>query len=88
MNLLAELYSQPEFAPEAPAEQTQRPLLDLNEDIPPSKSTSGSDKFFSARDPLLLAKLAPRLWPFMRHNIMSVRHAAIRTLVSRWQNSR
>lgn len=32
-------------------------------------------------NPYVLSNLAPRLWPFMRHSITSVRHSAVRTLV-------
>ncbi|KAJ0079688.1 hypothetical protein Patl1_23604 [Pistacia atlantica] len=34
----------------------------------------------SQENPYTLSMLAPRLWPFMRHSITSVRHSAIRTL--------
>lgn len=33
-------------------------------------------------NPYMLCTLAPRLWPFMRHSITSVRYSAIRTLVN------
>lgn len=78
MHLLAELYSQPGVVSKTVMEKPA--LLDLNESADDAggldaKDSSGGD------DPFLLATLAPRLWPFMRHNITSVRHAAIRTLV-------
>lgn len=54
-------------------------LLDLNEMM---DDHSVGDNASGAEDDLfLLSNLAPRLWPFMRHNITSVRLAAIRTLV-------
>ncbi|CAM6099985.1 unnamed protein product [Calypogeia fissa] len=76
MHLLAELYSQPGVVSKTVMEKA--PLLDLNE----SADDAGLDArdACSGDDPFLLATLAPRLWPFMRHNITSVRHAAIRTL--------
>jgi hypothetical protein len=56
-------------------------FLDLNEAM--MEDSSGGDNSVGAAedDPFLLSTLAPRLWPFMRHNITSVRLAAIRTLV-------
>lgn len=78
MHLLSELYSQPGVVPRTVMEKPQ--LLDLNEMF--SVDENGGDSRDGYRDdPFLLASLAPRLWPFMRHNITSVRHAAIRTLV-------
>lgn len=78
MHLLSELYSQPGVLPRTVMEK--RKLIDLNEMV--SADENGGDLRDGPRDdPFLLASLAPRLWPFMRHNITSVRHAAIRTLV-------
>ncbi|KAG6551134.1 hypothetical protein Mapa_007369 [Marchantia paleacea] len=77
MHLLSELYSQPGVLPRTVMEK--RKLIDLNEMV--SADENGGDLRDGPRDdPFLLASLAPRLWPFMRHNITSVRHAAIRTL--------
>lgn len=78
MHLLAELYSQPEVVSRAVVEKPL--LLDLNEtmdDLSGANALAGRPE----DDPFLLSTLAPRLWPFMRHNISSVRLAAIRTLV-------
>lgn len=78
MHLLAELYSQPQVESKTVMEKPM--LLDLNETM--MDEISGSDSATGVEDdPFLLSTLAPRLWPFMRHNITSVRLAAIRTLV-------
>ncbi|KAJ7534695.1 hypothetical protein O6H91_13G105700 [Diphasiastrum complanatum] len=73
MHLLAELYSQSEVVPRTLGLKcsNERPLFDLNEVVQIEDPID---------DPFILSNLAPRLWPFMRHNIASVRHAAIRTL--------
>lgn len=77
MHLLAELYSQPQVESKTVMEKPM--LLDLNETM--MDEISGSDSATGVEDdPFLLSTLAPRLWPFMRHNITSVRLAAIRTL--------
>lgn len=78
MHLLSELYSQPQVDTKTVVE---KPLfLDLNEAMMDDHSLS--DTAAGAEDdPFLLSSLAPRLWPFMRHNITSVRLAAVRTLV-------
>ncbi|EFJ06187.1 hypothetical protein SELMODRAFT_186944 [Selaginella moellendorffii] len=68
MHLLAELYSQPEAL--LPLNSTSS--IDLNADMALDEQQQDLDD---------LSVLAPRLWPFMRHNISSVRYAAIRTLV-------
>ncbi|XP_024523098.1 TATA-binding protein-associated factor BTAF1 [Selaginella moellendorffii] len=67
MHLLAELYSQPEAL--LPLNSTSS--IDLNADMALDEQQQDLDD---------LSVLAPRLWPFMRHNISSVRYAAIRTL--------
>ncbi|KAL3681420.1 hypothetical protein R1sor_024376 [Riccia sorocarpa] len=77
MHLLAELYSQPGVVPRTSVEKPQ--LLDLNEMFSADENC-GDTRDGSSDDPFLLATLVPRLWPFMRHKITSVRHAAIRTL--------
>lgn len=79
MHLLAELYAQPEvdnrMVPEKPV------MLDLNETMLDELTGCNSPDNGVEEDPFQLSTLAPRLWPFMRHNISSVRLAAIRTLV-------
>lgn len=79
MHLLAELYSQPHVDSKTVVGKPM--FLDLNEAM--MEDPSGGDNSVGAAedDPFLLSTLAPRLWPFMRHNITSVRLAAIRTLV-------
>ncbi|KAJ0979707.1 hypothetical protein J5N97_015181 [Dioscorea zingiberensis] len=79
MNLLAELYSQPEMVPEmlgtlASAEKQE---FDLNKI---SQVDEHGDGIKYEENPYILSALTPRLWPFMRHSITSVRHSAIRTL--------
>ena len=74
MHLLAEIYTQKDIARELSVGIADaRPMFDLNEAI--------QDEIKHMDDPSLLSTLTPRLWPFMRHNISSVRHAAISTLV-------
>ncbi|CAH9101648.1 unnamed protein product [Cuscuta epithymum] len=79
MNLLAEIYSQ------------EKVISKMYENLP----SLGKQEFnlndigcednigvgtSSLENPHTLSVLAPRLWPFMRHTITSVRYAAIRTL--------
>lgn len=78
MHLLAELYTHKEMA-KSVDRVDERPLFDLNEMV---QSDEHEDDTKQVDDPCLLSTLAPRLWPFMRHNIMSVRCAAISTMVS------
>lgn len=78
MNLLSELYSQPEMLTNMLSSSGQQEL-NLNE---VAQTGEDSAPMKSEENPYLLSSLAPRLWPFMRHNITSVRHSAIRTLVS------
>lgn len=80
MNLLAEIYSQEEMIPKTfgTLESKVKPELDLNEIDLTDDSEEGMD---SLENPYMLSTLAPRLWPFMRHSITSVRLSAIRTLV-------
>ncbi|MQL74198.1 hypothetical protein Taro_006573 [Colocasia esculenta] len=78
MNLLAEIYSQPEMLlkMQGTSETIVKPEFDLNE-------ISIVDEHGDVKcddNPYVLSTLAPRLWPFMRHTITSVRHSAIRTL--------
>jgi TATA-binding protein-associated factor len=79
MNLLAEIYSQPEMVPKmlgmtALGERE----FDLNK---ATQTAEQEDMLAYSENPYVLATLTPRLWPFMRHSITSVRHSAIRTLV-------
>lgn len=80
MNLLAEIYSQPEMVPKmlATAASGEKGEFDLNE---ASQIAEQQDRLTSIENPYGLAILTPRLWPFMRHSITSVRRSAIRTLV-------
>eukprot|EP00897_Mesotaenium_endlicherianum_P006570 jgi/Mesen1/5941/ME000301S05068 len=73
MNLLAEIYLQPGLASALAASSHQPVDLDLNadDDLGPADEDAQLPP---------LAELAPRLWPFLRHNVTAVRHAAIRTL--------
>ncbi|MCL7026697.1 hypothetical protein MKW94_014094 [Papaver nudicaule] len=73
MNLLAEIYSQEEMIPQ----MKEKEAFDLNEAVQVDDQGEGI-KF--EENPYMLSTLAPRLWPFMRHNITSVRYSAIRTL--------
>lgn len=78
MHLLAELYTHKELALETSVGRIdERPLFDLNE---MGQSDEHEDETKHMDDPFLLSTRAPRLWPFMRHNITSVRCAAISTL--------
>ncbi|KAI5064208.1 hypothetical protein GOP47_0020878 [Adiantum capillus-veneris] len=78
MHLLAELYTHRELVSRAClGDGGQRPFFDLNEMVP---SDEQEDNTKHMDDPCLLSMLAPRLWPFMRHNILSVRYAAISML--------
>eukprot|EP01018_Ginkgo_biloba_P007683 Gb_19667 [translate_table: standard] len=79
MHLLAELYSQPEVVPRTLGAilPGQRQMFDLNEAVQVDDQGDGTK---ADENPYVLSSLAPRLWPFMRHSISSVRHAAIRTL--------
>ncbi|KAJ7964144.1 TATA-binding protein-associated factor BTAF1 [Quillaja saponaria] len=74
MNLLAEIYSQEEMIPTMYGAFTLRGtiVVDLNE--------VGHVCDAGEENPYMLSTLAPRLWPFMRHSITSVRYSAIRTL--------
>lgn len=79
MNLLAEIYSHAGMTGNVLDDLTSKGKqeLDLNElsscvddlEVPALKENSYT-----------LSALAPRLWPFMRHSITSVRYSAIRTL--------
>jgi len=74
MNLLAEIYSQEDMAPKM---YTVFKLAD-------NQMENGVDGCYDVdgeENPYVLSTLAPRLWPFMRHTITSVRYSAIRTLV-------
>ncbi|KAK6782737.1 hypothetical protein RDI58_020533 [Solanum bulbocastanum] len=74
MNLLAEIYSQEQMIPKTFGEKKK---FDLNEIDRQDDLGEGT---WSSENPYMLSTLAPRLWPFMRHSITSVRCSAIRTL--------
>lgn len=80
MNLLAEIYSQEEMIPKTfgTSVSKEKMELDLNEIGLMDDLEEGAS---SLENPYMLSTLAPRLWPFMRHTITSVRLSAIRTLV-------
>ncbi|CAL4887597.1 unnamed protein product [Urochloa decumbens] len=79
MNLLAEIYSQPEMVPKmlGTAASGEGGEFDLNK---ATQAAEQGDRLTSSENPYGLATLTPRLWPFMRHSITSVRRSAIRTL--------
>ncbi|XP_052171300.1 TATA-binding protein-associated factor BTAF1 [Diospyros lotus] len=79
MNLLAEIYSQEEMIPKMSVtpESKEKQQFDLNEMVGLDDSGEG---MAVQENPYMLSSLAPRLWPFMRHSISSVRYSAIRTL--------
>lgn len=79
MNLLAEIYSQKEMIPKMSGRHASKEKLefDLNEMVGFDDLGEG---IATQENPYVLSVLAPRLWPFMRHNITSVRYSAIRTL--------
>ncbi|XP_027910270.1 TATA-binding protein-associated factor BTAF1-like isoform X3 [Vigna unguiculata] len=74
MNLLAEIYSQEDMAP------NMYEVLRLG-DKEMENGGGGSGDGDGEENPYVLSTLAQRLWPFMRHSITSVRYSAIRTLV-------
>ncbi|GMH10882.1 hypothetical protein Nepgr_012723 [Nepenthes gracilis] len=78
MNLLAEIYSHEEMilSMNDVLTQNENQVLDLNEVSFHDDGQGGT----SHENPYILSALAPRLWPFMRHSITSVRYSAIRTL--------
>ncbi|QCD91924.1 TATA-binding protein-associated factor [Vigna unguiculata] len=73
MNLLAEIYSQEDMAP------NMYEVLRLG-DKEMENGGGGSGDDDGEENPYVLSTLAQRLWPFMRHSITSVRYSAIRTL--------
>ncbi|CAA3010787.1 TATA-binding -associated factor BTAF1 isoform X1 [Olea europaea subsp. europaea] len=77
MNLLAEIYSQEEMIPKTFGTLGEKLELDLNEI---GQMDDLGEGMSSLENPYMLSTLAPRLWPFMRHSISSVRLSAIRTL--------
>ncbi|OMO61314.1 SNF2-related protein [Corchorus olitorius] len=79
MNLLAEIYSQEDMMPKmfGTSKSEDKQHFDLNEVVNVDEVGGGKDL---QENPYMLSTLAPRLWPFMRHSITSVRHSAIRTL--------
>lgn len=78
MNLLAEIYSQEEMIPKMLGTSKDSQEFDLNE----LGCIDDTGVVNSQENPFMLSTLAPRLWPFMRHSITSVRYSAIRTLVN------
>lgn len=78
MNLLAEMYSQEEMIPKMLETSKDSQEFDLNE----LGRIDDTGVVNSQENPFMLSTLAPRLWPFMRHSITSVRYSAIRTLVT------
>ncbi|XP_024019223.1 TATA-binding protein-associated factor BTAF1 isoform X2 [Morus notabilis] len=76
MNLLAEIYSQEEMIPKMLGTSKDSQEFDLNE----LGRIDDTGVVNSQENPFMLSTLAPRLWPFMRHSITSVRYSAIRTL--------
>ncbi|XP_061359384.1 TATA-binding protein-associated factor BTAF1 isoform X2 [Gastrolobium bilobum] len=72
MNLLAEIYSQEEMVPK------MYKVFKLGDTEMENGVGGGGD--YGEENPFVLSTLAPRLWPFMRHSITSVRYSAIRTL--------
>lgn len=80
MNLLSEIYSQPAMVPRMleTLKSAEKEELDLNK---VSEVDEHRDDINDIDNPYILSSLTPRLWPFMRHTITSVRNSAIRTLV-------
>ncbi|KAL9234087.1 hypothetical protein vseg_008996 [Gypsophila vaccaria] len=78
MNLLAEIYTYAGMTGNMLDELTMqgKQELDLNEVL----SCRDDLGVIPKENPYVLSALAPRLWPFMRHSITSVRYSAIRTL--------
>ncbi|XP_028801250.1 TATA-binding protein-associated factor BTAF1 isoform X1 [Neltuma alba] len=75
MNLLAEIYSQNEMVPK------MNQAIELGDtEMGNLIGIGGSGDSDHDKNPYMLSMLAPRLWPFMRHSITSVRFSAIRTL--------
>ncbi|GER39803.1 TATA-binding protein-associated factor BTAF1 [Striga asiatica] len=79
MNLLAEIYSQEQMIPKTFGTLDSKENVDLNHEY--SHMDGLGEGMSSLENPYMLSTLAPRLWPFMRHSITSVRLSAIRTLV-------
>lgn len=79
MNLLSETYSQPAMVPKMleTLKSSEEEELDLNK---VSQAEEHKDEIKDVDNPYILSSLTPRLWPFMRHSITSVRYSAIRTL--------
>lgn len=79
MNLLAEIYSQEKILPttQRTDNSCENEGFDLNKTGHVDDQQGGLNSFQTHH---MLSTLAPRLWPFMRHNITSVRYSAIRTL--------
>ncbi|CAH8382756.1 unnamed protein product [Eruca vesicaria subsp. sativa] len=79
MNLLAEIYSQDDMTLVMHEELSvgKEQNVDLNEMVHVESVRERGDV---KESPYALSGLAPRLWPFTRHDITSVRFSAIRTL--------
>jgi len=80
MNLLAEIYSQDDMTLVMHEELSlgEEQNIELNE---MGHIESIGERRDVKESPYALSGLAPRLWPFTRHDITSVRFSAIRTLV-------
>ncbi|CAJ1978258.1 unnamed protein product [Sphenostylis stenocarpa] len=74
MNLLAEIYSQEDMAP------NMYKVFKLADKEMENGGGGGCGDDDGEENPYVLSTLAQRLWPFMRHSITSVRYSAIRTL--------
>ena len=66
MNLLAEIHSQDEIIPKMLGRSKDSQEFDLNE-VGCIDDITGVVNL--QENPFMLATLAPRLWPFMRHSI-------------------
>lgn len=79
MNLLAEIYSQESMIPKMLGTSVlkEKQDMDLNDMV---SADSFGERKDTQENPYMLSTLAPRLWPFMRHTITSVRLSAIHTL--------
>lgn len=79
MNLLAEIYTHAGLT----GNMLDTLTLKVSQELDLNEVLSYKDNLevpTSNENPCMLSALAPRLWPFMRHSITSVRYSAIRTL--------
>ncbi|KAL3498161.1 hypothetical protein ACH5RR_040893 [Cinchona calisaya] len=79
MNLLAEIYTRDQMIPKSLGTLTSMEKQEFDNNKIDHLDDLG-EELNSLENPHMLSILAPRLWPFMRHSITSVRHSAIRTL--------